>query len=99
MFGNKNRTVAVNSSPQGAKVFLNGNLVGRTPSSITVANPSGNVITLQKSGYYTGESSIPTHFQGVGFLNIFFWPGFIVDAATGDMHAVDSNVSVALRKK
>lgn len=39
-------------------------------------------------------------FNGVSLLNIFFWPGFIVDAATGSlMKAGQFNYEVELEKK
>lgn len=97
MFGDSNRTVSVNSQPAGANVFLNGQPVGVTPTQIQLAQVSGNYIQIQKAGYQSTNMPIATTFQGVGWLNILFWPGFIVDAATGDMMKIQNpNVTITL---
>ena len=82
--GDNSKMVQVNSTPQGAKVYLNNAPVGTTPTQIAINNTwSPTVITLKKKGYEDSSAEINTAFQTVGLLNIFFWPGFIIDAATG----------------
>ena len=85
LFGNSDRVVSITSQPSGAEVFLNGQPSGYTPTQITLADIQGNYIQLQKPGYSTTNTAIQTSFQKVGILNIFFWPGFLVDYMTGDM--------------
>lgn len=93
LFGSSNRTVQVNSEPKGAEVYLNGQPVGVTPATVVVASPmSSNYIMIAKKGYQTTTLPISTSFQKIGILNIFFWPGFIVDALTGDMMTIDQPV-------
>lgn len=97
MFGNKNRDVAVNSTPPGAKVYYNGNYVGHTPTHVTVGNPlDTDMIRVAKKHYIPQEKPVKTSFQGVGALNILFWPGFIVDFATGDMKKVSPHLNFVL---
>jgi uncharacterized protein YceK len=102
MFGNKNRTVNVNSTPAGATVTLNGNEVGRTPTKVALGNPTTNsyVIKVSKKGYAPVTRQVETAFQPVGILNILFWPGFIIDAVTGDMVKVTTtNVHASLARR
>lgn len=89
LFGDHDKTVHVDSQPQGAQVFVNNMPVGVTPTTVAINNPlSPPTITLKKPGYETQLAQVNTNFQTIGILNIFFWPGFIVDALTGDMMKV-----------
>lgn len=101
LFGNHNRSVQINSNPEGATVTLNGMNVGNTPTHVVIQSTmSTNVISVKKQGYKVSQREIATSFQPVGFLNVFFWPGFIVDAVTGDMMKLNTHfVTVNLAKK
>ena len=86
LFGNNNRNVTVTSTPAGATVYYNGQNVGTTPANFQIESPWGvNSVRLEKEGYEPSLQQVQTGFQPVGILNIFFWPGFLVDAVTGDM--------------
>lgn len=102
LFGDNGRTVAVNSKPEGAKIYLNNRYVGATPSMITINQLwHPNTIQVEKPGYQPAVHMIDGKFQPVGILNIFFGAGFIVDAISGDMMRIpeaDKNVSVNLAK-
>lgn len=92
MFGNKNRTITISSHPPKANVEYNGRSIGTTPVEIVVTNTfNPGFITVSKSGYNSSNRQIQTDFQVIGILNVFFWPGFIIDAATGNMMAVNEN--------
>ena len=101
MFGDNDRTIHVTSNPAGVRVFYKGDEVGETPVEIPVNSTfNPGAISVKKEGYNTRTRQVTTSFQGVGFLNVFFWPGFIVDAATGDMMRINSkNFHFALTKK
>ena len=92
------RTLMVNSNPAGAQVLLNNQPIGVTPVQVQVANPTqDNTVTLQRKGYNATTVPVATTFQGVGWVNILFWPGFIVDYMTGDMKKLsDSSMTVTL---
>ena len=91
MFGDKNKTISINSTPSGAKVTYNGTYRGVTPYSLVLASSSTpGVITVSHEGCQPETQQIQTSFQKIGFLNILFWPGFIVDAVTGDMMKIDN---------
>lgn len=103
LFGNKNRTVNVNSVPPGAKVFLNNTGYGKTPASVVIGNPlQSHVISVKKAGYEPVSRNVETQFQMIGLLNILFWPGFIIDAITGDMMKItttDMNIKMTKASK
>ncbi len=86
--GDNNKVVHVNSKPEGAQVFVNNVPQGNTPTQISVNTWSPTLLTLKKSGYRDTHTQVNTAFQPIGILNIFFWPGFIIDAATGNMMKV-----------
>jgi hypothetical protein len=86
IFGDNNKTVQVNSHPAHAQVFANNLPVGETPVLISIPSTwSPTVLTLKKKGYVEQSAVVNTTFQPVGILNIFFWPGFVIDAISGDM--------------
>jgi len=102
MFGNKDRTVRVQSVPSGAKVYLNGVRNENTPTQVALGNITTNsyIIRVEKPGYTIFEQPVKTSFQPVGLLNILFWPGFIIDAVTGDMMKITNpNITAVLDKK
>jgi len=83
--GDNSKIVHVSSKPEGAKVYVNNIPVGTTPTQVSVNNTwSPTLITLKKKGYEDINAQVNTSFQTIGLLNVFFWPGFIVDAATGN---------------
>ncbi len=89
MFGSNDRSIHVNSRPQGADVYVNNNLVGVTPTMITVPSTwSSTLVTFKKRGFQPQYAQVNTQFQPIGLLNILFWPGFIIDAAAGNMMKV-----------
>ena len=86
IFGDKDRQVSVNSKPQGAQVYLNNQYMGITPTTVALNNIwSTNTVQVKMRNYEPVNTNIDSSFQPVGVLNVFFWPGFIVDAISGDM--------------
>lgn len=89
IFGDNSKTVQVNSQPQNAQVLVNNMPMGTTPLCMSVPNTwSPTLLTFRKCGYADQCAQVNTAFQPVGILNIFFWPGFIIDAAAGNMMKV-----------
>ncbi|EOR96690.1 hypothetical protein ADIARSV_0113 [Arcticibacter svalbardensis MN12-7] len=50
---------------------------------------SGQTVVLKKDGFDTRSFRPETAFDAVSVINVFFWPGFIIDAATGSMMKYD----------
>jgi hypothetical protein len=80
-------TVSVNSQPPGAKVEI-GPYTGTTPYSMTIPRGKEYVIKATYDGQNQTEALNRT-VQPLYFLNILFWPGLIVDLATGKMWHYD----------
>lgn len=94
MFGDNARQVRVNSEPEGAQVYFNGNSYGTTPTIITLPNYiyGPNTLTVKKDGFYDQSTNINTNFQMVGLWNILNFPiGFAIDAADGNILKLDPN--------
>jgi len=87
------QTVQINSTPQGAKVQVDGIDRGATPTSIKLKRSSdGQTITLNKEGFETKTFQPETSFNSISILNlfnVFFWG---IDAATGALWKYDPKV-------
>ena len=64
---------------------------GVTPAIVTLPNYiyGGKTVTLRKRGYQDHTMVVNTKFQPIALLDIFLWPTFIIDAATGDIMKID----------
>ena len=93
LFGDNERVVAINSVPNGAKVVVNNvALNDATPTKIVVSDMfSPTLISVQKPGCKSQQLTIDPEFQNVGLWNILLWPGFVIDAVTGDMMKIPEN--------
>lgn len=89
--GDNSRTVSVNSKPAGAAIYVDNQQYGVTPATITLPSYiyGGKSITLKKKGYQDQTVVVNSKFQPVALLDIFFWPTFFVDVATGDIVKMD----------
>ncbi len=80
-------TISINSNPSGAKVEV-GPYGGVTPCQVEI--PRGKDFSIQ--AIYQGKTQtkeLEKEFDVLWFANILFWPGFIVDLATGKMWRYD----------
>jgi hypothetical protein len=93
LFGDNNRQITVKSQPSGANIYVDGINYGTTPSVISLPTYvwNGQPIIVKKSGFQDTGVLINSKFQNVGLLNILFFPGFLVDAATGNTMKIDPN--------
>lgn len=89
--GNNTRAVKVESYPSGATIHVDNQQYGVTPAVITLPNYiyGGKSVTLKKSGYQDQTMMVNSKFQPIALLDIFFWPTFIIDAATGNIVKID----------
>lgn len=89
--GNNTRMVKVESEPAGATILVDNQAYGVTPAVITLPTYiyGGKSITLRKKGYQDQSMMVNSKFQPVALLDIFLWPTFIIDAATGDLVKID----------
>jgi len=87
IFTSDPQTVSVGSEPPGADVTI-GPHEGVTPYSIRL--PRGKNYVIEAS--YEGETKskvLERKIEGVYWINILFWPGLIIDLATGAMYEYD----------
>lgn len=101
--GDNTRAVKVQSNPSGAKIFVDNQQYGVTPSIIKLPTYiyGGKSITLRKSGYQDQTLVVNTAFQPIALLDILFWPSLIIDAATGNIVKIDPaslNLNTELQK-
>ena len=86
MFSPSHDPVTVNSVPPGANIFLDGQRVGKTPMTLQVKRQlTPPRLELKQDGYHPQGIILQNSFNTIAILDIFFWPGFIVDAATGSI--------------
>jgi hypothetical protein len=93
--------ITFNSRPEGAKVQVNGMQVGRTPITVPLKRSlSTPQVQISLDGYESQYVMLQSSFNGVAILDVFFWPGFIVDAATGSIMSYSiRNYDVELTQK
>lgn len=89
--GNNTRMVNIASEPAGAAIYVDNQRYGVTPAVITLPTYiyGGKSILLKKDGYHDHSMMVNTSFQPIALLDIFLWPTFIIDAATGNIVKID----------
>ncbi|HEV7348584.1 PEGA domain-containing protein [Telluribacter sp.] len=91
IFSGSRQTVRIESYPPGANIEIDGISHGITPATVSMRKSlNATSVVLTKEGYQTKLFSPSQEFDLVGILNIFFWPGFIIDAVNGSMMRFDS---------
>lgn len=70
-----------------------------THSFISIEKDQGMIqFNCKKAGYKQVSVTSTQSFDGATIANIFFWPGFIVDASTGSMKKYPSNIMISMQK-
>lgn len=84
IFSGTTDQISFSSSPSGTNVIINGAKVGKTPVTVPVKrNLSAPQVRIEKEGYDSNHVVLQNEFNMASLWNIFVWPGFIVDAASG----------------
>jgi len=90
------------SVPSGAKVYVNGHLMGTTPVKLKLESKKVYYIEFKKEGFGTKTFTITNH-VGVGWVILDILGGLIpvvVDAATGAWYSLDQdNINAILEKQ
>lgn len=74
-------------------------LLTTNPAVLTVSKAQGGVqVTCEKAGYRQLNTGVGDSFNAVSIVNVLFWPGFIVDAATGAYKKLPSHYVVSMQK-
>ncbi len=100
MSGSK-QEVSISSEPENAKIFVNGNQIGTTPSKILLKRGEKHIIEIRANGYETYRISTSKTITGWFWGNLICGGliGFVIDLATGNAYDVDpSKIDVILEK-
>jgi len=69
--------------------MIDGQYVGKGKTQYILPRGRSVVIAANKKGCPSHVIQTTKSVNGTTFLNLFFWPGFIVDAATGAIQKTD----------
>lgn len=83
-----NQSIGVNSTPAGANITVDGQSMGTTPATLTLARKNAHTLRLDLAGYAPYEMQLERKMSGWVWGNILFGGvvGVIVDASTGAMY-------------
>ena len=99
IFKGSTDTVSYSSDPSGAKVYVNGQLMGTTPFQLEMKSNQTYTIEFRKEGY-ENRTVVLNNSVGAGWIVLDVLFGLIpiiVDAATGNWYSLDqSHVNAAL---
>jgi len=92
-------TVTFNSSPEGADVYIDGSIVGKTPLSIVLEKNKKDVVMLKKEGYQSVTRDLTKSYDSITMLSIF-WDLSTTDFLTGAaMEYAPKSYYIELREK
>ncbi|GHT52206.1 hypothetical protein AGMMS49990_08170 [Endomicrobiia bacterium] len=99
IFQGTTKSVAINSSTQGAKIYVDGNFVGSDSVSVKLKRNRDHAVVVKKDGFQTEHRNITSGFQGAWLVpDIICAPiAPIIDVATGAWYGLSpDNISVDL---
>ena len=101
LFNDTSPPVSIGSEPQGAEVYIDGNLVGRTPAVVNLSTKSRHTVIFRNEGYRDRTYFLETH-TGALWVVLDVLGGLlpiIVDAATGDWQELnEETINVVLEE-
>ena len=86
IFGDSNDKITIHSNDPDAKILVNGNQIGTGNAVYSLPRGKTAILTASKKGCH--DVSMPTDqvLAGATFVNLIFWPGYLIDAASGAIH-------------
>ena len=92
IFSSGPQTLTLNSDPSGA-TYQYGPYSGKTPATLQASRDDlAHIATFSLPGYQNATVPVETGVQGVTWVDVLFWPGFIVDFMTGNAFKVNTPV-------
>lgn len=82
--------ITFDSNPQGAKVYLNGKIMGTTPFTFSASKNKYHTLRVEKEGFTSINRTVEKSFDGVAVINIF-WDLSTTDALTGAIYKYDES--------
>jgi len=102
LFKGSTEKVSFASDPHGAKLYVNGQLMGNTPIELRLKSNQTYTLEFRKDGYES-KSILLNNSIGAGWIVLDVLGGFypvIIDMATGSWMQLDqTNVNAALEKQ
>ena len=93
------KTVTFNSSPEGADVYIDGAIIGKTPVSIVLEKNKKDVVMLKKEGYQAVTRDLTKSYDPITMLSIF-WDLSTTDFLSGAaMEYAPKSYYIELREK
>jgi len=92
--GGSKQAVSFRSTPNGATFTIQSSSglqmgEGTTPGTLILPRKNEYQIEISLNGYHTQTTVLTKSINGWVWGNILFWPGFIVDFATGSGHKLE----------
>ena len=103
LFTPSKQTITFNGE-NGIKIYDDGVKIAEIKDNNTTSvrikkELSSKYLIAKKEGYRPTPLKLDTKFNSVAVINILFWPGFVVDAATGQMCKWDTtNIDIEMEK-
>jgi hypothetical protein len=99
IFKGGSQVISVNTSPDTAKIYMNGVYMGVTPLQLLLKSNQTYIFEFRKDGYES-KTVILNNQVGAGWvildILVSFWP-LLIDAITGDWYYLQwDNVNAAL---
>ena len=92
-------TVTFNSSPEGADVYIDGAIIGKTPVSIVLEKNKKDVVMFKKEGYQAVTRDLTKSYDPITMLS-FFWDLSTTDFLSGAaMEYAPKSYYIELREK
>lgn len=101
IFNGSLQDVRVNSTPENAKIYVNGNFISNSPSTVKLKRGETHVIELRKDGYQTFKITTSKNITGWFWGNLICGGvlGFIIDLASGNAYDVEPGAINAILDK
>jgi hypothetical protein len=85
-----NQDITFDSNPQGAKVYMNGMIMGTTPFTFNAKKNKFHTLRVEKEGYASINRTVSKSFDPVAIINVF-WDISTTDVLTGAILKYDEN--------
>lgn len=94
LFTGSSDNIVFESDPSGAEILIDGIVVGRTPTTVSVKRPGmgDKQVTLRLDGYSPVTFTLTKSFNSVAILNLASFIGWGIDVLTGAVMKYDKRV-------
>lgn len=106
VFKGSSSKIDLNSKPQGAKVYVNGKLMGETPLKLKLESKLTYTIEFRKEGYPAKTVNVKNHVNGGWILLDVLWglvpvilDAVIIDVTTGSLYELNEKSINAILEK